>query len=167
MTSLGSLVLMRHAKSAYPSGVPDHDRPLNDRGIRDANAAGQWLAQALELSKFKILVSTANRAQQTWGLASQSMSVDHSSDQRIYEAAVSTLIDLVAFDISQGTDVLLVGHNPTFEDLALFLTEGNPSSGRSQIEMKYPTCGIAVLKVIDANWSNSSAVIEHFEVPRG
>ncbi len=37
------LVLLRHAKSAYPPGVADHERPLNDRGRRDAPEAGRWL----------------------------------------------------------------------------------------------------------------------------
>ena len=39
------LILLRHAKSDYPLGVPDHDRPLNERGRRDADAAGAWLAE--------------------------------------------------------------------------------------------------------------------------
>ncbi len=40
------LILIRHAKSDYPPGVPDHDRPLNARGLRDAPRIGAWLATA-------------------------------------------------------------------------------------------------------------------------
>ncbi|MSW11732.1 MAG: histidine phosphatase family protein, partial [Actinobacteria bacterium] len=40
------LVLIRHAKSAYPVGVDDHERPLNERGVRDATAVGEWLANS-------------------------------------------------------------------------------------------------------------------------
>ena len=42
-----TLALLRHAKSAYPAGVADHDRPLNARGRRDAPVAGRLLAQFL------------------------------------------------------------------------------------------------------------------------
>ena len=38
-----TLLLMRHAKSSYPPGVADHDRPLAPRGVRQAGLAGAWL----------------------------------------------------------------------------------------------------------------------------
>ena len=44
-TGTRRLVLLRHAKSAWPDGVPDTQRPLNNRGRRDARAAGQWLRE--------------------------------------------------------------------------------------------------------------------------
>ncbi|WP_399494409.1 hypothetical protein [Streptomyces sp. P9(2023)] len=40
---LRRLVVLRHAKSAWPEGVPDYDRPLGPRGLRDAPAAGRRL----------------------------------------------------------------------------------------------------------------------------
>ena len=38
-----TLLLLRHAKSDYPAGVADHDRPLAPRGVREAGLAGDWL----------------------------------------------------------------------------------------------------------------------------
>ena len=38
-----TLILLRHGKSGYPAGVPDHDRPLADRGRREAALAGEWM----------------------------------------------------------------------------------------------------------------------------
>src|SRR4051812_30590615 len=63
------LVLLRHAKSAYPSGVPDHERPLAGRGRRNALACGRWLRSdgpRIQLA----LVSDAVRAAQTWEIVS-------------------------------------------------------------------------------------------------
>ena len=167
---LGSLVLMRHAKSSYPLGVADHDRPLNERGRRDAHAAGIWLAENQGIwqgASRKILVSSAQRAQETWSIASQTFNGEHRDEPRIYEAAVSTLISLVDVDIRNGTDVMLVGHNPGLEELALFLTSFHVTQPRSIAEAKFPTSGSAVLKILDESWSDTSAVLESFAVPRG
>ena len=62
-----TLVLLRHARSAWPD-VPDHDRPLAPRGRRDAPVVGRWLRTAGYLSDW-VMCSTARRARQTWQLA--------------------------------------------------------------------------------------------------
>ena len=59
-----SLVLLRHAKSAYPPGVPDHDRPLAERGVQEAALAGDWLRANLPAVD-AVLCSTAARARET------------------------------------------------------------------------------------------------------
>jgi phosphohistidine phosphatase len=59
-----TLVLLRHAKAAYPSGVADHDRPLAPRGIREAELAGDWLRANLPTID-EVLCSTATRTRQT------------------------------------------------------------------------------------------------------
>lgn len=61
------LLLLRHAKSAWPDGVADHDRPLADRGRRDAPRMGAYIAKAGLQPDFA-LVSSALRTQETWGL---------------------------------------------------------------------------------------------------
>ena len=59
-----TLVLMRHAKSAYPAGVDDHDRPLADRGEREAALAGDWLRENVPPID-AVLCSSALRTRQT------------------------------------------------------------------------------------------------------
>ena len=61
------LLLLRHAKSAWPEGVEDHDRPLGDRGRRDAPRMGAYMASA-GLQPGFALVSSARRTQETWAL---------------------------------------------------------------------------------------------------
>ena len=59
-----TLLLLRHAKSDYPAGVADHERPLAPRGIREAALAGNWL-RAHAPGVDAVLCSTATRTRQT------------------------------------------------------------------------------------------------------
>ena len=62
------LVLLRHAKSAWPD-VADHERPLAKRGRRDAPVVGRWLGASGYVPD-AVICSTAARARETWDLAS-------------------------------------------------------------------------------------------------
>ncbi|MFJ5675829.1 SixA phosphatase family protein [Streptomyces sp. NPDC093097] len=59
------LIVLRHAKSAWPEDVPDHERPLAGRGRRDALAAGRWLRQE-HCAPDLVICSTAQRTRETW-----------------------------------------------------------------------------------------------------
>ena len=119
------LVLIRHAKSDYPPGVPDHDRPLNDRGRRDAPEVGRWLGGHLGWSGGAaplVLVSSAVRAQQSWTLAQQHLPAAWSAattrtEPLIYEASVRTLLAIVSSVPTDVLTVVMVGHNPGLADL--------------------------------------------------
>lgn len=162
-----TLVLQRHAKSDYPPGVPDHDRPLAARGRRDAPVAGAWLAEhgpALDLA----LVSTAVRARQTWDLIAPAIpTVATSLDGRIYEASVGTLLRVIS-EISEDVDsAIVVGHNPGLEDLAGYLATSGSVRDRSRMSEKYPTSALAVL-TSQHPWAQfGDAELVAFEVPRG
>ena len=124
------IILMRHAKSDYPPGVADHDRPLNARGRRDAAAAAEWLArqrQDIVSGPLTVLVSSATRAQQTWAIAGDGFAPAFTTEPRIYEASVSTIIDLAA-SVEGGT-ALIVGHNPTLEECVRHLAAGADDVG--------------------------------------
>jgi len=167
--TLGTLVLLRHAKSSYPDGVIDHDRPLNHRGRRDAAQAGIWLHEhAAELFSAtpEVLVSTATRAQQTWNVVSDTYSVAHADDERLYDSAVSTLIEVVRAKIEKGIDVIVVSHNPGLEQLAIFLTSGYAAEKPESALSHMPTSSIVVLRMNDSQWSDTSAELSHFVVPR-
>ena len=64
-----TLILLRHAKSDWSTGDPDHERPLAARGVRQAPEAGRWLAAHLDRIDLAV-VSTAERARRTWSLVS-------------------------------------------------------------------------------------------------
>ncbi len=121
------LVVLRHAKSAWPEGVPDYRRPLADRGRRDAPAVGRWLATNapdLDLA----LISPATRTRQTWELVSAELEPVPESrfDEQLYGEGAAA-IQLVLADVPESTrGVLVIGHNPDLEDLVESLTGTRP-----------------------------------------
>ena len=105
-----TLLLMRHAKSAYPPGVADHDRPLAPRGIREAGLAGDWLRANVPAID-AVLCSTATRARQTLAQTGIDATVRYS--ERLYGATPGTMIDEIN-EVADTVDALLVvGHEPT------------------------------------------------------
>jgi phosphohistidine phosphatase len=161
-----TLVLMRHAKSDYPDGVPDHERPLAARGIREAGLAGDWLrGHAPQIDA--VLCSSAVRTRQT--LARTGVPAPVSYLDRLYGASPGDVIDEINKVGEDVSTLLVVGHEPTTSHLALGLA--GPASDRSsaeQIARKYPTSAIAVLAVAGP-WSGlqlSGAELVSFHVPR-
>ena len=152
-----TLVLFRHAKSAWPD-VPDHDRPLARRGIQAAPVMGRWLREA-GLLPGQVLCSTARRARQTWQFAQAGLAATPpvTFDARIYEAAATDLLDVIREVPPATGTLLLIGHNPAIEDLALLLaTPRGPAAGTGpaaaapgdleRMRSKFPTAAIAVLE---------------------
>ena len=161
-----TLVLMRHAKSDYPDGVADHDRPLAPRGDREAALAGDWLREYLpEIDA--VLCSSAVRTRQT--LARTGVTAPTSYLDSLYDAVPGDVI----YEINKvGDDVaalLVVGHEPTTSHLALGLAgAGSDRGAAEQIALKYPTSAIAVLQV-PGSWSeleHRGAELVRFHIPR-
>ncbi|MGW4924152.1 SixA phosphatase family protein [Streptomyces parvulus] len=168
---LRRLVVLRHAKSARPEGVADHDRPLAARGLRDAPAAGRALAAQDRLPDLA-LCSTARRARQTWDLASAQWgtppSVRH--DPRLYAAGVPELLDVVREAPADVGTLLLVGHNPGLEDLITTLAGEALDDALDRVRAKYPTSAVAVLDWHGTAWRHlapGSALLTAMTVPRG
>jgi phosphohistidine phosphatase len=152
-----TLVILRHAKSAWPDGVPDLERPLGERGLRDAPAAGRWLHEHvgdLDL----VVCSPALRARQTWEKASAELT-NKPEVQVAAKVYYGPLLDVVR-EIPDVRKVLLVGHNPDLEDLVELLT-GEPAVIK--------TSTIVVLESdqswaeAGAHWARSTTVV----TPRG
>ncbi len=160
------LVLIRHAKSDYPPGVADHERPLNDRGRRDAPEVGRWLAANVTPSGTTVvIVSSALRTQQTWAAASPCLSdawdsVRIETDDRIYEASPWALREVVR-DHPEVETIVLVGHSPGLPQLVAEL--GRPSPLRAQALAKFPTSCVAVLSTSEA-WDDSLQAVGSFDV---
>jgi phosphohistidine phosphatase len=166
-----TLGLLRHAKSAYPDGVVDHLRPLSERGQRDAAAAGPMVRERMGSLDLAI-VSTATRAQQTWSSVATAWDRPprHDDEGKIYEAWMDDLLLLIRDVDSSVSSLLLVGHNPGFEDLAFALAGTESDSGSlTAMRAKYPTCALAVFD-IESEWEHlvhSGGRLTSFDVPRG
>ncbi|MHB9863238.1 SixA phosphatase family protein [Streptomyces sp. YIM S03343] len=168
---LRRLVVLRHAKSAWPVGVPDHRRPLAPRGRRDAPAAGRVLAEGDCLPDL-VLCSTAERARETWQLVSAQWGtpppVRH--DPRLYAAGVQELLAVVRETPPEVETLLLVGHNPGLEELILELAGDGLDDALDQVHTKFPTSAIAVLAWHGTGWralAPGTALLTDVAVPRG
>ncbi|MHC4341973.1 MAG: SixA phosphatase family protein [Planctomycetota bacterium] len=118
------LLVLRHAKSAWNTDArTDFERPLSGRGRRDAPRMGRWMR--LEgLVPDHVVCSPARRAKQTALSALEVMELDPGSvlfEDRIYDAGLDDLIDLLAECPQSFRRVMLVGHNPGLEELVFFL----------------------------------------------
>src|SRR5271154_864049 len=113
-----TLVLLRHAKSAYPDGVADHARPLAPRGQREAGLAGDWLRANVPAID-GVLCSTATRARQT--LSRSGIDAPARYAERLYGATPGVLIEEINKVSDEVTTLLVVGHEPTMSELALTL----------------------------------------------
>jgi phosphohistidine phosphatase len=162
-----TLVLMRHAKSDYPDGIADHDRPLAARGVREAALAGDWLRDAVPAID-AVLCSTAVRTRQT--LERTGVGAPVRFIERLYGATPGALLAEINQVDEQVTTLLVVGHEPTVSQVSLGLA-GHPGSDPEaigRIETKFPTSGIAVLRV-PGIWSAlevNGAELVSFHVPR-
>src|SRR6185312_12179991 len=111
-----TLVLLRHAKSDYPGGVADRDRPLAPRGEREAGLAGDWLRTNLPAID-AVLCSTATRARET--LARTGIDAPVRYVERLYDATAGTVIGEINGVGDDVSALLVVAHEPTMTEVAL------------------------------------------------
>ena len=163
------LILFRHAKSEWPAGVADYDRPLSARGRNDAPAMARWLAGE-GYPPSLALVSTARRTQETWRLASAELGpVPRQDEASIYEAPTARLLDLVRATEPPVMTLLVLGHNPGMEDLASLLMRDDGGEAGTRLRTKFPTAGIAVLSLPVEDWQDAAphtAALERFATPK-
>jgi len=140
-----TLLLLRHAKSSWDdSGLKDFERPLNNRGLQAAPAIGRFLRQQ-KLQPHLILSSPAERARQTASLVTETarLTADLRYDERIYEASLERLMEVLAQIEDAAEVVMLVGHNPGLEELLEHLT------GEAQ---RMPTAALASISLELDKW---------------
>ncbi|MFZ0719121.1 SixA phosphatase family protein [Mycobacterium sp.] len=162
-----TLVLLRHAKSAYPEGVADHERPLAMRGQREAGLAGDWLRATLPAID-AVLCSTATRARET--LARTGIDAPVRYIERLYDATVGTVIDEINGVSDDVAVLLVVGHEPTMTEVALGLANPDTTNADAaeRISTKFPTSAVALLG-LNGSWTDlelGSAQLADFHVPR-
>ena len=135
-----SLLILRHARaSAAMRGQNDHERPLDERGQRDARAVGQRLAAA-DLLPDLILASSAARTVETARLVAESggFSGELRPESALYLAPARRYLELLAGLAEGAPRVMVVGHNPGLELLVERLTrrpEELPTAALALVEL--------------------------------
>ncbi|MEU2546761.1 histidine phosphatase family protein [Streptomyces roseolus] len=140
------IVLLRHAKADWGQET-DHERPLAERGRKDAPVAGRRLARTgipFDLA----LCSTAARTRETWKLAVHELAERPRTvyEERIYEASPGELIALLNEVPEDVRDLLVIGHNPGMQGLAEVLAGDSEGDALARMNRTgYPTSAFAVL----------------------
>jgi phosphohistidine phosphatase len=168
MGSEKRLFLLRHAKSSWDDPeLADHDRPLAPRGRRAAEAMAKYLRRDRVAPEI-VLCSSGRRAQETLAQISPALGGDASVliEPELYPASASELLERLRRLPETASSAMVVGHNPAVQELALSLVGGSP--GRTAIEGKYPTAGLASLS-FEGSWGEldlGAAELVDFVTPR-
>lgn len=139
------LLLMRHAKSDWgDSSLSDHDRPLNDRGLRDAPEMGRLLERE-KLTPDRIVSSTARRTQHTAQIVAANCGYagEIETQGELYHGSPRDWAAAAARLAGETKIVLFVGHNPGMEQFQRDLS--------GQFET-FPTATIAWLS-FEGDWN--------------
>jgi phosphohistidine phosphatase len=150
------LLLLRHGKSDWSTGVDDYHRPLKDRGKRGAQRIGVWLAQQNAVPDL-IVTSPAERALVTAQKLCKAMGFGDAGiqrDRRIYAAGIDELLAVLSDCPQDAGRVMLVGHNPGLEELLVWLArETVPVTDDGKL---LPTATLARLQM-PADWQALTA----------
>lgn len=160
-----TLLLLRHAKSSweYPE-LSDLERPLNQRGKKDAPNMGKWLKNNIEVPDLVLsspsvrTLATISKVGHEWGLSGHSYQTDH----RLYHASPNVLEQIVRTCESDIKNLLLVGHNPGLTEFANLLCP-------NQAVVNIPTCGVYGIRFKTDTWKNLSpqnATFLFFQYPK-
>ena len=166
------LLLLRHAKSSWDNlDLDDHSRPLSKRGRKAADAMAKYMAGA-DLRPDTVLCSTAERARRTLDpILDVWPDLDVRYEENLYLASAGQAMNILAI-MGAGERVLVVGHNPTMEEMAHRLQDpSRPHDGNAaaDLSLKYPTGALAVFELACSSWSTIKprcARLTHFIKPR-
>jgi phosphohistidine phosphatase len=163
------LMLLRHAKAAPADGTADIDRPLVERGRQALPRVAAHLADE-QLIPDLAVVSTARRARETWDVVAPTLGdVPARFEPRIYEAPADRILKVVREVESQVRTLLMVGHNPGFEDLAKLLIGHGDRYAFARMARRYPTAGLAVLDFAAEDWGEvkpGTGRLDRFVTPK-
>lgn len=142
-----TLLILRHAKTQPDAPDGDHARQLTERGHRDAAAMAVYIRERIGTPD-AIVTSDARRAMQTAEILAEGLGFAKglTIEPRIYAAGLAALLDVVRPLPADADLVILVGHNPGFEELAGALAS-------EDVEVRLPTSAFAHLEFEASHWA--------------
>lgn len=148
------LYCLRHAKAVAKDPADDVDRVLAPRGRRQMKAVAGFMGET-RIRPDRALVSPAARTRETWtrtGLKG----VPTTFEPRIYEASLETLLDVVRGADDVGQSLMMVGHNPGFEELMSRLAGGiGEPHALARLAAKVPTAALAIFDLPVERWAET------------
>jgi phosphohistidine phosphatase len=165
------LMLLRHAKSDWSKpGMPDRNRPLNKRGREAAPIVAAHIFSQ-DLVPQRALVSIATRTRETWKLMLPFFPRKPETifEARLYESSPHTILAVIKETPASIKSLMIVGHNPSLQALAMALIGSGSAKARDDLAAKFPTAALAVIDFAAGPWSAvrpGTGRLEHFVRPR-
>ena len=153
------LLLLRHAKSDWSKNTEDHDRALSERGRKAAPEMARYM-RSKDYLPTAVLCSTARRTKETLDLllAAWTKKPVVRFDRGAYLAEWPGLLGNLKKAPGQASPLLLVGHNPGIEQLAIALArqpkDALERTRLKRLSQKFPTAALAVLDFEITSWRN-------------
>lgn len=159
-----TLFLIRHAKSSRDNpALPDHERPLNERGEQDAPRMGKRLASR-GVKPDVLISSPAVRAHSTAVKIAAEIAypeADIQLNNKLYFEGANGMLDVIHSLAPKVTVAVLFGHNPTITQMVNDLANATIDN--------VPTCGIAEIKFDVESWKEIDEVLgemHFFDYPK-
>lgn len=150
------LILLRHAKSSWDDPLlEDFDRPLAKRGRSAARRIADWLTQN-KIQPSLVLCSPAVRTRQTLDLITDAIGPGAKviQDKALYLAEGDALLARIRAVDNHVGSLLLVGHNPGLQELAVTLAASAAKRERARLAEKFPTASVAWFEVNGSGWAD-------------
>lgn len=147
------LSVLRHGKASWKEPCRDFDRPLTDKGIHQVEEIAKWMI-AHELKPDFIITSPAKRTLMTTNIVSKALKFEQQKiqiDSQIYEANLERLLKVLARCPSKSNHILLVGHNPSLENLVEFLLSSPITTVQAHDERLLPATLVSM--TINVAWA--------------
>jgi phosphohistidine phosphatase len=151
-----TLCLLRHAKSSWADpALDDFDRPLNQRGRASMVPLGLYIDEK-KLHPDSILCSSARRTRETLGLLLPWLRGEATVriERGLYLASADELLLRLRRVEDEASCLLMIGHNPGFEDLAGTLAGSGDVFASTAMQEKFPTASLAVLDFDTPHWAD-------------
>lgn len=165
------LLLFRHGKAERAeTGKEDRTRALIERGRRDAARIGAFMA-AHALKPDRVLVSPATRTQESWKYLSGPLkpAPAATSVERLYDATPHAILAAIKDTPASAHTLMVVGHNPGLQELALLLIASGDIDARERLHEKLPTAGLVIVDFAFDDWGKlhpHSGRLERFVSPK-
>lgn len=152
------IFLLRHAKSDWSDPfLADHDRPLNKRGRSAAHNIGKYL-KLKNIQPDLITCSSAVRTQETLACFQEKAELTShiKYDSILYGASADQILAVIQCQPPEVSSLMIIGHNPGIEDIALNLTGTDPSNQLPNIYDKVPTGSLITYEFGVNSWAHIS-----------
>ncbi len=155
-----TVYLLRHAKSEWDKPFKsDHERPLSKRGRKNAKALRELLKERIEKIDMAY-ISDSERTTETFDILVKNNSIvwNKKFTDKVYEANLNDLLDLIKNTENEYNSILIIGHNPGLESLANYLIMRHNTFGDFSFFHKFSTCAFLCLHFDVNYWANITDV---------